>query len=134
MGYPITFSDSQKRILNEFIKQLEVLKPGQMLTITHEEATELARRRYLLYAYLSPIHSNTKELYKIITINANNIIVIRKRNTISRIVVSTDECEKFVMEHLLEVDQSDIAWNIIQQKCSEPQKQMQIYEEWARKL
>lgn len=133
MTYPMSFTPDQKMILNEFLPQVEKMKPGGIVTVEHKNSRELERRRYLLYAWLSPFHSNLKELYSVKSISANAFVVIRKDT--AKAVVKTmeeDSCALFVMEHLLEVVDEQKALEVIYKNCSNASEQERIFNEWKR--
>jgi len=133
MTYPNEFRPEQQLILNEMISAVEALEPGQSLTIEHKDKRALEYRRYLLYAWLSPKHSNKKELYRISTLSPDRFQVVR-RNADSAIVhQDTTSAEQFVIDHLLDVVDDDLALSIIRKYCKEPAEQIIIYREWHKK-
>ena len=134
MTYPTNFTPSQKMILTEMINSCLALKPGQTMIVEHPSQNELNQRRYLLYAWLSPLHTNQKELFKISTLSPNSFMVLRRHDGGAKITVSEDEAECFVMDHLIDVVDEELALSIIHEKCKDPVKQSKIYEEWRMKL
>lgn len=132
MTYPTSFTPEQQAILREILPSIEGLRPGGTAIVEHANAKELERRRYLFYAWLSPFHSNRKELYSVKSINSNSFVVIHKDMSKATVRVQENECELFVMENLLDVVSDEAALAIIRSKCSNAAAQEKIFQEWKR--
>ena len=135
MGYPAEFKPEHLVILNEMIGQVSNLRPTESLIIEHTDHKALALRKYLLYAWLSPQHTNQKELFRIQMLSRRSMLIIRLDNSPAKIThrIALSECEDFVCKHLLETSDADEAIGVITQHKLSPALATQVFEEWQRK-
>ena len=134
MTYPTRFTTTQKEILNEMIPAISNMKPGKSLIVEHQSVEEINRRRYLLYAWLSPNHANKKEIYTIRTLSPTSFLVVRRHEGPAIIKATADDAERFVMDHLLDVVDPNLALDIIRKHDLDPTEQEAIYREWKEKI
>lgn len=132
--YPTKFTAAQNEVLNEIIPAISNMKPGKSLIVEHQSPAELNRRRYLLYAWLSPSHANKKEIYTVRTLSPTSFLVVRRHEGPATIKATADDAERFVMEHLLDVVDPELALQIIRQHDLDPSEQESIYNEWEAKI
>ena len=134
MGYPKQFDAKAQEILRHLVPIVEAIEPGKRAIIEHKDPETLALWKYFIYAWLSPLHSNKKELFRIKQLSTREFMVCRYDDSPATITMQGGECEAFVCEHLIECEDTDEAIAIIQANCTDAQLQMRIFTEWQKKL
>ena len=128
MTYQQTFNDRQNALLSPIISEIE--KGKSEITVDTNHPRELTELRSLIYAYLSPLHSNLKPLFRLRTISPTRLLLTRQATAAPRVSSADDSAECFFAENLLDIDNEDQAISVVRKCESDPAKQIAIIDYW----
>jgi hypothetical protein len=113
MTYPTQFSERQHALLSPIISQIE--SGSEEIEIKHQSAALVSELRHLIYAYLSPMHSNLKSLFVLKQLSPTRLILRRRSIDAPIVTTSADPSAEFFKDYLLEIESESEAIRLAEQ-------------------
>jgi len=128
MTYPTQFSERQQALLSPIISQID--SGSEEIEIKHQSVALVSELRHLIYAYLSPMHSNLKSLFVLKQLSPTRLILRRRSIDAPIVTASVDPSAEFFKRHLLEVETESEAIRLAEKHESDRGLRLSHLEYW----
>jgi hypothetical protein len=135
MTYPKRFSQAQQTILVPLLEKLHTLKQGEAIRVRYATSIDCSRARYLLHAYLSPLHSNLKEAYRTTRLGDKVLLISKLEQPLAPTITTLfDElpAERLCKLHLAGATTEEEAIAKARTLTQDPQLLTDLVLEWKR--
>lgn len=131
--YPKQFSERQLTLLNPIAERLSCLSGGEETTVEHKDPRTVDELRTLIYAWLSPAHTNQKSLFRLRRLGPTKLLISRKHS--DGVIIRSDSTfvEDFFTKHLIDILNEEEAIEKIRQIEPELSNRIELLRYWRSK-